>query len=291
MYELNKVGEHTYYINCPTNIGVYEYGGKVCFIDSGGDARSAEEALLRIEEQGWTLDMIINTHCHADHCYGNAYLQKMTGCRIYAPKTDSAIINNTRINPTYLFGGFPCEELHHRLLLAEPSDCGVISPDVLPEGLSYTHLDGHSYEMIAVHTDDDVWFLADIVIGEKMMQGFRVSFLMNVGEHLKSLDKLQTLNGRLFIPAHCEPTEDIAPLAELNRANVAEVSYAIKELCKDGLSIDELIERLFLRYAIKPHIINYALAGCAVRSYLSWLHNGNEMELTFDGAKLIWKTM
>ena len=291
MYNLNKVGEHTYYIDCPTNIGIYEYGGRVCTIDSGGDESSAEQALQRIEEQGWALDMLINTHCHADHCYGNAYLQKMTGCKIYAPATDAAIVSNTCLNPAYLFGGFPCEEMHHRLLLAQPSVCSVISPEVLPEGLEYIHLNGHSFEMIALRTPDDVWFVADTVISERTLENFRVSFLFNIEEHLRSLDRLQGLTGRLFIPSHCEPTEDIAPLAEANRSNVYEVANAIRALCREGLSVDELLERLFAKYSLKPHIINYSLVGCTVRSYLSWLHTKGEIEPIFEGTKLIWKTM
>ncbi len=291
MFDLNKVGEHTYYIDCPTNIGIYEYGGKVCMIDSGGDQLSAEQALLRIEEQGWVLDIVINTHCHADHCNGNAYLQKMTECKIFAPATDAAIINNTHLNPIYLFGGFPCSELHHRLLLAQPSVCSNITQDALPDGMEYTHLDGHSFEMIAVKTPDDVWFVADIVISEKTLENFRISFLMDIDEHLRSLDKLLTLDGKLFIPSHCAPAEDISCLAEVNRRNVYEVSSAIKDLCKESLSIDELLDKLFQKYSLKPHIINYALVSCTVRSYLSWLHNKGEIELVFKGTKLTWKTI
>ena len=38
MYSLNKVGEKTYYIDCPTNIGLYKLNDTdVCIIDSGND--------------------------------------------------------------------------------------------------------------------------------------------------------------------------------------------------------------------------------------------------------------
>ncbi len=291
MYELNKVGEHTYYINCPTNIGIFEYGGKVCFIDSGGDDRSAKEALMRIEEQGWVLDIIINTHCHADHCFGNAYLQEITGCRIFAPKADSAIISNPLINPTYLYGGFPCNEFHHRLLLAQPSVCEPITEDVLPEGLKYTYFNGHSFEMISIHTPDDVWFIADAVISEETIKGYPIPFLYNIDEHLSSLDKLLTLNGKLFIAAHCQPTEDISRLADVNRKNVFTVKSDILSLCINGLSVDELIEAVYSRYNIRPHVVNYPLVACTVRSYLAWLHNKGDIDTVFEGTKLLWKTM
>ncbi len=37
MYELVQVAEHTYYIECPAKIGVYEDTDGVYIIDSGND--------------------------------------------------------------------------------------------------------------------------------------------------------------------------------------------------------------------------------------------------------------
>ncbi|MGN1119521.1 MAG: MBL fold metallo-hydrolase, partial [Oscillospiraceae bacterium] len=76
MYELNRLGEHTYYIDSPTNVGIYEYGGKVCLIDSGSDKDSAKKALKLISDAGWTLDMVICTHSHADLIGGCALLKE-----------------------------------------------------------------------------------------------------------------------------------------------------------------------------------------------------------------------
>ena len=54
--ELVKVGEKTYYIKNPTNIGVYKINDEdVYLIDSGNDKDAGKKILKIIEEQGWKI--------------------------------------------------------------------------------------------------------------------------------------------------------------------------------------------------------------------------------------------
>ncbi len=45
-----------------------------------------------LEETGWTLTHIFNTHHHMDHAGGNLDLKARTGCRIVGPRADAARI-------------------------------------------------------------------------------------------------------------------------------------------------------------------------------------------------------
>lgn len=292
MFELHRVGERTYYIDASTNMGIYLYGyNKVCMIDAGGDEESAKEALARIEEQGWLLETVFCTHSHADHTGGCAYLKEHTGCRVYAPKTEAAIVANSILNPTYLYGGYPMEELRTKLLFMPRCECEVIAPEVLPEGLEYIHLNGHSFEMVTFGTPDGVWFTADAVMDRETLTKYKISFLYDIAEHLRSLETVKELSGRLFIPSHFEPFSEIRELAEMNRRSALEVAEDIKRLCRGGLTLDELLERLFELYDIRPRLIRYALVGCTTRSYLSWLYERGEILPVFEGTRLLWKTV
>ena len=42
-----------------------------------------------LEEKGWTLTHILNTHHHGDHAGGNEELKEKTGCTIIGPKADA----------------------------------------------------------------------------------------------------------------------------------------------------------------------------------------------------------
>lgn len=67
MYELVQVAPHTYYINSPSKVGVYvEEDNSVWLIDSGNDKDAGRKIQKRLEENGWTLKAIINTHSNED---------------------------------------------------------------------------------------------------------------------------------------------------------------------------------------------------------------------------------
>lgn len=291
MFELHKVGAHTYYIDAPTNMGLYVYeGNKVCMIDAGIDSTASGEALRIIREQGWTLTMVLNTHCHADHTGGSAFLKEQTGCIVCAPSVDAAVVSNSILNPAYLYGGFPMNDLLGKFLYFPACECLPLAPEMLPEGLSCVHMDGHSFEMVAVRTEDDVWFVADTVISAETLSKYRISFLLDIGEHLRSLDRLEGLSGKLFIPSHCPPVEDITGLVKANRDAVNDVADKIRELCRDGMSIDDLIAKLFEVYGIKLYLTQYALIGCTTRSYLSWMIDRGEITPVFEGTKLMFRS-
>ena len=55
-----KVGEKTYYIQNPTNIGIYKINDTdVYIIDSGNDKDAGKKILKITDEQGWNVKGII----------------------------------------------------------------------------------------------------------------------------------------------------------------------------------------------------------------------------------------
>ena len=83
--ELIQVGKKTYYIKNPTNIGIYKIDNEnVYIIDSGNDKDTGKKILKIIEERGWKIKGIINTHSNADHIGGNKIIQDRTNCEIMA---------------------------------------------------------------------------------------------------------------------------------------------------------------------------------------------------------------
>jgi hydroxyacylglutathione hydrolase len=50
------------------------------------DTPDAEAILAELGRLGWRLNLIMNTHWHADHAGGNARLKEATGCRIVGPQ-------------------------------------------------------------------------------------------------------------------------------------------------------------------------------------------------------------
>lgn len=290
MYELIQVGEHTYYIASPTNVGLYEYGGKCCLIDGGSDKDAAKKILKHIEGNNWTLEKVFCTHSHADHTGGCATLRERTGCEVYAPGVCASIVKYPYLEPVSLFGGYPVKELRSKFTMAKPCECSELTESALPEGMELTRLDGHDFEQVGIKTPDGVWFIADSTVSPETMEKYKIAFLYDIAEHLNTLEKLKTLTGRLFIPSHSEPLESVCELAQKNIENIHEVAEIIKGYCKTGLTVDELIEKLFEEFGIKLYLMQYGLIGSTTRGYLSWLASKGEAECVYEGSKLLWKT-
>ena len=59
-------------------------------VDTGYLAHAAQTvAMVRHALQGRSLDLVVNTHLHSDHCGGNAALHEVFGCRIAIPLADA----------------------------------------------------------------------------------------------------------------------------------------------------------------------------------------------------------
>ena len=105
MYELIQISEHDYYIQSPAKIGLVKLNDtEVCLIDSGNDKDAGRKVRKILDEHGWTLKAVYNTHSNADHIGGNKYLQGQTGCKIYAPGIECDFTRHPILEPSLLYG-------------------------------------------------------------------------------------------------------------------------------------------------------------------------------------------
>ncbi|WP_312641897.1 MBL fold metallo-hydrolase [Hydrogenoanaerobacterium sp.] len=292
MYELIQAGERTYYINCPAKMGIYRTDGNgVYLIDSGNDKEAGKKLLKIINENNWELLAIVNTHSNADHVGGNRLLQERTGCKIISTGIENAFAQYPVLEPSFLYGGYPCKELRNKFLMAEPSAPTGTVETALPKGLEYIRLGGHFFDMIGIRTSDNVCFLGDCVFGENIISKYHLSFIYDVREFLNTLDMVEQLECRLFVPAHAEAAEDIRPLVQVNRDKVYEIIDVLLEICKTPLCFEDILKEIFDRYSLNMDFGQYVLVGSTVRSYLSYLHDEKRLDANFVQNKLLWKTV
>lgn len=287
--ELIRVGEKTYYIKNPTNIGLYKINDQDVFIiDSGNDKDAGRKILKIIDAQGWKVKGIITTHSNADHIGGNKLIQDRTDCSVYALGIEKCFTEFPILEPSFLFGGYPFQDLRSKFLMAKESTVTAIDRN-LCEGLEYFPLKGHYFDMLGIKTDDGVYFLADSLFSEETISKYHVFFIYHVGEYLKTLDHLSTLEGTMFIPSHCEATTDISSLIDMNRNKVLEISDKIYSLCRHELTFESILKNIFDDYGLTMNSAQYVLVGSTVRSYLSYLYDHGKVSVEFRDNKMHWK--
>ncbi|MED9855357.1 MAG: MBL fold metallo-hydrolase [Oscillospiraceae bacterium] len=290
MYELIQVLNNTYYINCPAKIGLYlDVDKGVYLIDSGNDKEAGRKVRQILDKNGWTLRAILCTHSHADHIGGCKYLQAQTGCKVYSPGVERDFTRHTLLEPALLYGGFPPKALRHKFLMAQESDADELASAELPEGFEIIPLPGHCFEMVGFRTPDDVVFLADCLSSRATLEKYRIGFIYDVQAYLDTLEKVKSLSGAFFVPAHAEACEDVSELAQYNIDTVNEIAGRIKSICTQPVNFEALLKRLFDEYALELSFEQYALVGSTVKSYLAWLMDKGQLKAKCESNLLLWE--
>ena len=289
MFELHQLTESAYYIESPAKIGLIRLNETdVCLIDSGNDKDAGRKVRQILDANGWKLKAIYNTHSNADHIGGNKYLQTQTGCDIFAPGMERDFTVHPLLEPSFLYGGFPPKDLRHKFLMAQESEADELTQDALPDGMKIVPLSGHFFDMVGFETADGAMFLADCLSNRETLEKYQITFVYDVAAYLETLERVKTMQAKVFVPAHAEITGEIAPLAQYNIEKVHEIAERILELCQKPMQFESLLQQLFLAYSLAMTFEQYVLVGSTVRSYLAWLKDNGRVEALFENGQMLW---
>ena len=290
MYELTPITERSYYIQSPAKIGLVRLNETdVILIDSGSDKDAGRKVRQILDAQGWNLTAIYNTHSNADHIGGNKYLQAQTNCKVYAPGIECAFTNHPILEPSFLYGGYPPQELRHKFLLAQESAAEPLTPAALPEGFSALPLPGHFFDMVGYRTPDGVVYLADCLASRETLNKYRIPFVYDVAAYLKTLEMVKSLQAKMFVPSHAPAAESVAELAQYNIDSVWAVAEDILTFCEEPVGFETLLQWLFSHYGLTMTFEQYALVGSTLRSYLAWLKDSGRLTAGFEDNALLWQ--
>lgn len=290
MYELIQVSEMCYYIQSPAKIGLVKLNDTdVCLIDSGNDKDAGRKIRQILDANGWHLTAIYNTHSNADHIGGNKYLQGQTGCKIYAPGIECNFTRHPILEPSFLYGGYPCKDLKHKFLMAQESDAEYLTKDVVPDKFEMINLPGHFFDMVGFRTPDNVIYLADCLSSRETLDKYQIGFIYDVAAYIQTLEMVKSLTAKMFIPAHAAATANISELAQYNIDKVYQIAEKMIDICSEPLCFEIILQRLFADYALTMNFEQYVLVGSTVRSYLAWLKDTGRLDVEFENNMLLWK--
>ncbi len=289
MYELCQVAANSYYIDCPAKMGLYRFSdSEVCLIDSGNDKEAGKKVRKILDANGWKLRAIVNTHSNADHTGGNRYLQQQTGCAVYAAGIEAAFVADPILEPAFLYGGYPCADLRHKFLMAQSCEVRPVTDPGFPGELEIVPLPGHFFHQIGLRTPDGVVYLADCLCSAETLAKYQLTFLYDIAAQLATLDKVEAMEARCFVPAHAPAGPSVKELVALNRQKIHEMLALIQSLCWGGNTFEDILQELFTRLGLRMNFEQYVLVGSTVRSYLSYLRDAGKIEPSFENNRLVW---
>lgn len=287
-----KLGSETECIPGKVNVGLYMHDGEAWLVDSGLDDDAGRRLARLLEERQIPLRRIVSTHSNADHCGGNAFLRRRTGCTVAATRLESFIIENPFLEPLVLWSAFPFAELRNKFLQAKPSKVDILieGPGPFDEsGLAAVPLPGHFLDMIGIRTPDDVFFIADSLFAPEIIEKYALMVYLDVGAALDTLDKLSRTEAAWFVPSHAPAAEDIAPLVEVNRKGLLRISEAVLERCAVPASREEILAFLAEKFSLSMSVSEYVLNSSALSAHLSWHRTEGRLAPVVSDGVLLWR--
>jgi glyoxylase-like metal-dependent hydrolase (beta-lactamase superfamily II) len=260
------------------NIGVLRgEGGRCVLIDTGLHETSAKKALKTVrEELHGEVVAILTTHAHADHFGGNATVVKRTGARVYAPAIDEAIVRYPILQPALLFAGAdPPPTMRGSFMLAEPSPVDeIVAPgafELESFQIEVVPLAGHSPNQVG-YLVDGVFFCADVVLPEAVLEKYRIPYLFSVGSHLESLARCAEIACSWVMPGHGQHVASIVALRDLNRSLVGDVADRVVEFASRPSTAEALLTRVLRHFrAAVTDAPSYYLVHPTIYAFLSHL--------------------
>jgi len=291
---LEQIIGPAHYVPGRVNIGVIAGQGQAAFIDSGIDESTARKAVQAVEQAGLRAVALINTHAHADHCGGNAFLRKRTGAAVYAPVIEAAFIQHTELEPFYLFGAAPFPAIDGKWFHAEPSRvdhllgttlsvCGL-DLEILPTA-------GHSINQVAILTAESA-FLGDALMAPALLERYPIQYCYDVSAHRATLERLAGLQKAWYVGAHFPPTQDLEGLLAANRRNLERTAEAVLSGVAPAATTEEVVahaaEVLGVLSMDPPA---YLLNAAAVKAHLSAHVREGRLGFEIVNGRPLWRRL
>jgi glyoxylase-like metal-dependent hydrolase (beta-lactamase superfamily II) len=282
------------------NIGVLSNDeGQIVLVDTGLNESSAKKAMKVVrEELGGDIVAVLTTHAHADHFGGNATIVKRTGAIVHAPKFDEAFLRYPLLQPASLFGGAdPLDTLRGNFLLADPSPVdAIVEPgarEIAGIRLEAVPLFGHSPGQLG-YLAGDVFFCADVVLPEHVLDKYRIPYLFSLTEHLAALERARVTPHRVAVAGHGPVLEDgqLETAINLNAALAQCVAEVILELTATPRTAETILEGILRRFdAPVVDAPSFYLLQPTVFAFLSHLNrSGAISHEVYDGRSLWMST-
>lgn len=290
-----RLNERVYVLPGGTNIGIIvAEDGRAVLIDSGLNDTPARKALRFVrDELGTDIAAIINTHGHADHFGGNAWLVKRTSAKVYAPDLDEMTLRHPLMQPIMLYGGAdPADALRTSFLVADVSPVdGLVTPGkntIAGVDLEAIALGGHSMNQLGFLIDD-IFFCADVVFPEVTLQKYPIPYLYGLSGHLESLQASLTVDSAHVVPGHGPVLESIDDLVLLNQQAIDRVIDTIVEIVDCPMMADEICRDLFQRMDLTMTDAQaYYLLRPTVQAYLAHLEREKLLHLQMQESSVVW---
>jgi glyoxylase-like metal-dependent hydrolase (beta-lactamase superfamily II) len=249
---------------------------RTALVDSGYAAHGAQTLALVRHALGSTrtLDLIVNTHLHSDHCGGNALLQANFACETLIPSTEAATVRDWNEDAlTFRATGQTCE----RFTFTGTIETGAT---LRLGGLDWSVLGapGHDPHSLMLYCAGERVLISADALWEN---GFGVIFPELEGEsgfaeQRAVLDLIATLDIRAVIPGHGAPFTDVAKALDIASSRIDYLRADPARNARNALKVLIVFKLMELRSMPIGSLLRMADDARAMRAAADLLSNDRQ---------------
>lgn len=294
LLELNKIKGNTYYLDAPTNIGIYAFKNKFCLlIDSGLNNSSAKKIDEVLKSNNLHPKYIINTHGHLDHCGGNHYFKEnYSGTLVYTSKKEKVYMENPELLSVIAFSSNPIKKLSQNI---KPFEVDFVldygTNKINDEKIEILQMSGHSQEHIAVITPEKVCFLGDSIFSHETLEKYPFPFLFDIGNTIETLNRAKDIDADYFIISHGKNVltkDELVDLIDKNLCNIEKHINTILELLDQPCTREDILENIIVLNDISVGMKKYIVNLSSVSAFLSYLYGKDLIDCSIEYGKLYY---
>lgn len=275
------------------SIGVYIKDKMAVLIDSGISKDVAKEVNKALAEDNIQVEAIINTHCHGDHCGGNAFFQqKYPDIKIFSTETERPFIEDPLLAPLCFCGGAAAFEELKKCKPITPQQISKVTDSIAPyqdqkiticgETFEIIILPGHTRGMIAVRTPDNVLYCGDAVFGGDTFKKYPILYYTFIDDTLHSFRKLKSLIPQIDVTIiyHGGRVSDLVALIEDHAKRILETKKLVIDLLHEQpLSLEEITAKIMHKHQIPDDLVSYTLTKTPMQAYIAELEREHTIEI------------
>lgn len=298
MYEIIHIKGNTFCIDTGmTYIPFYKVNEKeIIMLDSGWAEGEQEDLNKLFDFNDFKVVGIINSHSHIDHIGNNSFFKKKYDCIIAMSSFSAHICSSIEALKQYYNRHFlSCVKEHYGHLVCETDI--IISENQksvyingVKFGIFYTA--GHTLGHIAIITPDDVAYLGDSLITDKVMSGTKLPYAYDLEEDLKSKMNLLNLHSKKYVIAHKGIVDNIDNLIEENIKYYTGRAKTLLGFIDHPMTMEEILKVIVKEWKIKIQSVNkYIVVERMLRFYIEYLFETKQVELVIDDGFLKYKSL
>lgn len=274
--EILQLSHRVWTLHGAVNMGLVQTMEGWVAVDTGLDKQAAKALLKHMAQSEQKLLAIINTHAHADHYGGNAYLLKQQTAPVYAPVFESSVMQRPHLEPEYLWqGAKPFPDLLNKFLLAEPSPVDVeFEPGetlaIGGLGFETVALPGHSFGQVGVVVEG-IFFAADSYFAQDVIEKHGLPYLVDYPQTLTRANAAARVEADWYVPGHGAPEKNpndaVEKLIERHQQGLA---ATIGVISRGPLQLGDIVSLVCAKFDLQPSTPGaWVLLRTTISAYLT----------------------